>query len=89
MWVKEITLYNGDKHKAAMPDVYPPEWDAETLARETVIVMQEGIINRFEDILIYVRDNHLCGTPLKIAIDEMVDTKNKKTTITHAHPSDN
>ncbi len=33
------------------------------------------------EIAVYVRDNHLCGTPLQEAIDKVVDKNDKKTRI--------
>ena len=39
-------------------------------------------ILKLEDIAIYVRDNHLCGTPLLKAINSVVSYYNKETKIT-------
>ena len=39
-------------------------------------------IKKLKEIAIYVRDNHLCGTPLLKAINEVVSKEEKETTIT-------
>ena len=39
-------------------------------------------IAKLESIAVYVRDNHLCGTPLLEAINEVVSVGNTKTEIT-------
>jgi len=38
-------------------------------------------IEELKEIAIYVRDNHLCGTPLLKAINNLVSTKEKYTKI--------
>ena len=48
-------------------------------------IYQGRKIRKLTEIAIYVRDNHLCGTPLLEAIDEVVSKDSIKTKITSHH----